>query len=307
MVLLLGLVLRLIGLDSRSLQYDDTFSIFLSARSLPEILSGTAADTMPPLYYFLLHYWMLLGQSAWFIRLLSVLLSLVAITLLYQLVACWFDRSAATWAAVLAAISPLLIYHGQDVRMYALLVVAQLGYLWFFTRIWFTEDERPPAWGNWAGLVLCGAAAMYSHNVAIFGLIVPDLFLLIQRRWKRLAHLIAAQLVIGLLALPWLLMIPGQVTLVPLYLMVVLVAWGWQDALPILTLSRSPLGGSVPAESEPFVHVARLLILGFVVFFAVMIRLAWSRNRYDERDGFEVVEDTPAGAPVVEDARQAGR
>ena len=93
----------------------------------------------------------------------------------------------------------------------------------------------------------------------------------------------------------------------PLYLMVVLVAWGWQDALPILTLSRSPLGGSVPAESEPFVHVARLLILGFVVFFAVMIRLAWSRNRYDERDGFEVVEDTPAGAPVVEDARQAGR
>ncbi len=93
----------------------------------------------------------------------------------------------------------------------------------------------------------------------------------------------------------------------PLYLMVVLVAWGWQDALPILTLSRSPLGGSVPAESEPFVHVARFLILGFVVFFAVMIRLAWSRNRYDERDGFEVVEDTPAGAPVVEDARQAGR
>ena len=87
----------------------------------------------------------------------------------------------------------------------------------------------------------------------------------------------------------------------PLYLMVVLVAWGWQDALPILTLSRSPLGGSVPAESEPFVHVARFLILGFVVFFAVMIRLAWSRNRYDERDGFEVVEDTPAGAPVVED------
>ena len=46
--LLLGLALRLIGLDSRSLQYDDTFSIFLSARSLPDILRGTAADTMPP-------------------------------------------------------------------------------------------------------------------------------------------------------------------------------------------------------------------------------------------------------------------
>ena len=45
-------------------------------------------------------------------------------------------REAAAWAAFLASFSPLLIYHGQDVRMYALLVVCQLGYLWFFTRIW---------------------------------------------------------------------------------------------------------------------------------------------------------------------------
>lgn len=60
--LALGAVLRLIGSGSRSLQYDDTFSIFLSARSLPEILSGTAADTMPPLYYFLLHFWLGISQ-----------------------------------------------------------------------------------------------------------------------------------------------------------------------------------------------------------------------------------------------------
>src|SRR5512142_161399 len=172
LALLVGLILRLIGLESRSLQYDDTFSIFLSARSLPEILSGTAADTMPPLYYFLLHYWMLLGQSAWFIRLLSVILSLVAVFLLYRLVACWFGRAAAGWAAFLAAISPLLIYHGQDVRMYALLVVCQLGYLWFFTRIWqgeaFTTNLSQDWKRNlvlWSGLVLCGAGAMYSHNV----------------------------------------------------------------------------------------------------------------------------------------------
>ena len=86
----------------------------------------------------------------------------------------------------------------------------------------------------------------------------------------------------------------------PVYLLVVLLAWGWQDALPILTLRRSPIGGAVPAGSETYVHVARLLVVGFVVFFVVMIRLAWSRNRYDERDGFPVVEDTPAGAPIPE-------
>ena len=214
LALALGLALRLIGIDSRSLSYDDTFSIFLSARPLSQILSGTAADTMPPLYYFLLHFWMLVGQSAWFIRLLSVLLSLVAVALLFWLAQSWFGRPAASWAAVLAAFSPLLIYHGQDVRMYALLVVCQLSYMLFFTRIWFSWKQGEGwkgQWGSWAGLVLSGAAAMYSHNVAIFALVVPNIYLLLRREWKLLLRLIAAQVVIGLLALPWLLLIPGQI------------------------------------------------------------------------------------------------
>lgn len=209
--LLLGLLLRLIGLESRSLQYDDTFSIFLAARSLPEILTGTAADTMPPLYYFLLHFWMLAAQSAWFIRLFSVLLSLAAIWILYALVKLWLGEAAASWAAFLAAISPLMIYHGQDVRMYALLVTAQLGYFWFFSRIWFAAPDQRHRLGNWAGLVACAAAAMYSHNVAVFALCVPNLFLLLRREWKLHFRLLAAQALTGLLALPWLLLIPGQI------------------------------------------------------------------------------------------------
>lgn len=209
--LVLGLLLRLIGLESRSLQYDDTFSIFLASRSLPEILTGTAADTMPPLYYLLLHYWMLVAQSAWFIRLFSVILSLAAIWILFHLVKLWFGSSAAGWAAFLAAISPLMIYHGQDVRMYALLVTAQLGYFWFFSRIWLSEVDQRYRWGIWAGLVACAVAGMYSHNVAVFALCVPNLFLLLRREWKLSFRLLVAQAVTGLLALPWLLLIPGQI------------------------------------------------------------------------------------------------
>ncbi|HEX6629441.1 MAG TPA: sodium-dependent transporter [Gemmatimonadaceae bacterium] len=84
----------------------------------------------------------------------------------------------------------------------------------------------------------------------------------------------------------------------PLYLGVVLAAWAWQDALPILTLRKSPAGGQVPVESEWYVHASRLFILAIVVFFLVMIRMAWKRNGYDDRAGFPVVEDTPAGAPT---------
>lgn len=219
--LLVGLALRLIGLSSRSVQYDDVFSIFLAARSLPEIVAGTAADTMPPLFYFILHFWMVLGQQIWLVRLLSVGFSLAVIVLLFQVSEYWLGTPAAGWAALLAAISPLQLYHAQDVRMYMLLVLAQMGYIWCFTRIWFAYYPQGAAiplsleagrtsWRDWLGLVIFGAAAMYTHNLAVFGLLAADIFVLLRARWKLLARLVAAQLVIGLLALPWLLLLPGQ-------------------------------------------------------------------------------------------------
>jgi len=209
-VLAVALALRLVMLGTRSIQYDDAFSIFLAERSLPEIIRGTAADTMPPLYYFLLHFWLLAGRSLAWLRLLSVLLSLGIVMLLYLLVRRLFGHSAGIWAALLAAISPLQLYHAQDLRMYALLALSQLGYYYFFARIW-RPDGRGPRGTDWLGLVSCGAAAMYSHNLAIFGLAVPNLVLLVRREWRLLLRLCLAQAGIGLLALPWLWLVPGQV------------------------------------------------------------------------------------------------
>jgi hypothetical protein len=64
-ILLFGLALRLAGINSRPLFYDEAFSYFLSIQSFPKIVQGTAADTMPPLYYFLLHFWTMVGKSVW--------------------------------------------------------------------------------------------------------------------------------------------------------------------------------------------------------------------------------------------------
>jgi mannosyltransferase len=58
---------------------------------------------------------------------------------------------------------------------------------------------------------VCGSVAMYSHNLAIFVLVVPDAFLLVRREWRKLGQIILAQLAIGLVALPWLILVPGQI------------------------------------------------------------------------------------------------
>src|SRR5512137_3063937 len=121
-IILLAVILRSIAINSRNIQYDDAFSYFLARVSLGNIVQGTAADTMPPLYYFLLHFWQMVSHEAWFLRLPGVFFSLVSVWLLYLLVQQLFGRPAAIWAALIAAISPFQYYHAQDVRNYSLLL-----------------------------------------------------------------------------------------------------------------------------------------------------------------------------------------
>jgi neurotransmitter:Na+ symporter, NSS family len=84
----------------------------------------------------------------------------------------------------------------------------------------------------------------------------------------------------------------------PVYLLIILVAWLTQDAIPILTNQRSAGGGALTPEMHPYITLSRLLVLSFVIVFLVFIRIAWKRNGYDDRAGFREIEDTPLGVPV---------
>ena len=78
--------------------------------------------------------------------------------------------------------------------------------------------------------------------------------------------------------------------LTPLFLFVILGWWGVTEAFPILTLQNGSAGGPIPEGMEVWVQVSRLLLVAFVVFFLVMIRIAWKRNGYDDYAGFDEVD-----------------
>jgi mannosyltransferase len=210
-----GFVLRLIAISGRGIWYDDAFSIFLARLNLAAIVAGTAADTMPPLYYFLLHFWLAAGESIAWLRMMNVMFSLAVILLVYIWVWKMFGDRAAFWAALLTAVSPIQIYHAQEIRMYALLELTQLGYILFFFNSLVQESSAPKTrWsglGNWIGLVICGTTALYTHNLAIFVIVVPNIILLLRRRWPLSLKLLVAQAAMMILAVPWLVMIPGQI------------------------------------------------------------------------------------------------
>ncbi len=203
-ILLLGFGVRMIALGTRPLWYDDTFSVFLAEKDLPTIASGTAADTMPPLYYALLHYWMrLVGETPFALRMLSVAISMLVVVLVYAVAARALNADAANWAALLAALASFQIYHAQELRMYGALALALMLYLYAVMRL-------SNGIGAIALAALSTALALYSHNLAFLTLLAADIYLIFRRAWNTLAKLIVAQFVGGLLFVPWLLYIPGQ-------------------------------------------------------------------------------------------------
>src|ERR1700757_5451889 len=92
LVLISGAALRIVKLGSESLWLDEAYSIYTSQESLPAIVQETSKDVHPPLYYFVLHYWIRsFGISEFAVRFLSVIFGVMAIAAIYKLASTLFD------------------------------------------------------------------------------------------------------------------------------------------------------------------------------------------------------------------------
>ena len=126
-IVLVGAFLRLYHLGAQSLGADDTWSVWIAQLSIPKILQTTAADVHPPLYYFLLHYWIAyFGASELAVKLPSVIFGVLSIIVMYALGRQLFDDRAGLLGAFILAISAFNIRYSQETRMYSLLVLLGL-------------------------------------------------------------------------------------------------------------------------------------------------------------------------------------
>lgn len=163
-IVLVGLMLRLYRLGSASFWFDETFSVWIARRSLGDLFAAVRQDSHPPLYMLLLHYWLYLGQSDTFIRLLSALCSTLTIPVMYLLGRRIASSDLGLLAALILAVSPFNVLFGQEARMYALLTLLVSLSMYFLARL---ITHRPRA-VDWLGFVVFTAAAMLTHNTAVF-------------------------------------------------------------------------------------------------------------------------------------------
>src|SRR3989304_749017 len=117
---LLGFALRFPSPD-RQLEYDEFISMLFAQMSLAQMVRATAADTMPPLYYGMLHLWSPGTDNLFQARLLSTLLGATTIPVFYLLARRLEAAATALAATALLVASPFHVFYGHYARMYALL------------------------------------------------------------------------------------------------------------------------------------------------------------------------------------------
>jgi 4-amino-4-deoxy-L-arabinose transferase-like glycosyltransferase len=163
-VIVIGLVLRVAV--PRGIWLDEAISIHQARLPLHGMLHTLYwGDRQPPLYPLTL--WATIrvfGHGEFAVRLPSLIAGTLAIPVLYELGRELYDRRTGLLAAAFAAISPLLIWYSQEVRMYMFVTFFGLLALLMQLRVIRSGSMR-----NWALYILATAGLLWSHY---FGLLV---------------------------------------------------------------------------------------------------------------------------------------
>ena len=161
LILALALGMRVWTLGEKNLWLDESSSWEIATSSVTQLVTVTAEDPHPPLYFLALKGWIaIFGDSVIALRSLSVASGLLAVYLAFRLAAICLGRGASYAVLLWFAVSPNAIYFSQEARVYALATAAVLGLCLAYRR-WVDSDFR-----SWPALVAyggCGAAGLYLH------------------------------------------------------------------------------------------------------------------------------------------------
>lgn len=159
LILVLAVGLRLINLN-QSFWLDEASQAQMSSLSVQQIWFERVADFHPPFFYLLAHFWLHLGHSEMWLRLLPVLFGVLTVWVMYV----FFKDKTATIAALLLAVNPFHIYYSQEFRAYSLL--ALLGTL----SMYFLFKKK------YVWVAIINALLLYTHYSSVL-LILTQFFL----------------------------------------------------------------------------------------------------------------------------------
>ena len=210
-IFLAGATVRVIGLGSRSLSYDECQQFWASQGNV--LISNREITLDPPGFAWLLHAHSLAGRSETWLRLLPCLFGVLTIAAVYRLtMSATANRWTARAAAFFVAFAPYAIRYSQSLRVYSLAMLCASLLVAQFLEVTDREDSRGP--GHVLLLGLFTFAALLSVYGGVWLVLVMGALLLCRGLRERGTCYRRGQMGLGIgvaLALPWyLLSVPFQ-------------------------------------------------------------------------------------------------
>lgn len=209
-------LLRLMGILSRPIWYDEALSMLYSQRTPSEIIFsivgnslGVAANVHPPSYFLALWAWTkLFGDSISAARLFSTVAGVLSVVVVFFLIDSLFgDMKLATASSLIFACVPFQVHYSQEIRMYGWMGLFLLCATYFF---WKGLQSHKLKW--WVLFSLFAALAQYTQSLAALYLLVLAASVLFTRNRQNILAVLLSGIVAMILYLPWLLKIPAQLT-----------------------------------------------------------------------------------------------
>ena len=208
-LLLLAFFLRIYQLDGQSIWWDEGISLHLATSKIGEIARDRLNNIHPPLYFYLLKFWLAFtGVSAFSGRYLSVLAGWFQVGFLFAIGCRWYSSRTAFVAAILGALSAVSIIYSQEIRVYSVLPLIYLALLILVRE----ATGQGPDFGKgklWVWLLFGSIIwiGMHLHYITVFVVLYINLWAIFvyvkSGRWSELKRWIVFQLVVVLTVLPW--------------------------------------------------------------------------------------------------------
>lgn len=195
LILVLALVLRLISLNS-DLWIDEVLTLVNFVRLSPgEIVTDFSSDNQHLFFSLLAHLSVsLFGESAWAVRLPSVLFGVASIWAAMRLATLVYGNRVALYTGLLLSLAYHPVWFSQNARGYAILLFGTVYSTWLLLR--GLQNGR---WRDWIAYALVIAFSAWAHMTAVFVAIAHGVVVVLvliragrldERRWLPLAGLV---------------------------------------------------------------------------------------------------------------------
>lgn len=185
------------------LTLDEVAETVVASNNLNNLINAIRAlEYAPPLYYFLLHFWMYIGKTEFILRSFSAVAGVFSVAMIYLVGKELFNKKVGLIGALLLATSPFHVWASQITRHYSLFVFLTLCSVYFFIRILNSARADRKLW---YGFIITSLAMIYTHYYSFLIIIAANILAIcLYKDRKFYTNWILSQIALFILYIPWL-------------------------------------------------------------------------------------------------------